>query len=398
MPDDIRSSLEEAFAAKSTGKPLDAEPAADIITDVDDADTREADSPADKVTTDASDEKPKEVADSGKKDESSKPADTDKKPDAKARIDAPVKWTKEEKEAWDKMTEGLEPAEAERVNKIKSILVSRNRSMEGEFTRQMQAIASTRKAYDEIDAVLKPHRTKWHANGISDAAGLKQLLDGFRFSEEKPIDFIKWIAEMRGIDLAKAFGAQPRQAGAQDDDGADNEPPLHPAIKRQLDELRAENQRLNANLGRFGQTFQERQQQEQQALSANVQREIEAFANATDEAGQPKHPFFAELRGEMKRFLDSGAANSLEEAYDIAVHANPTTRQKVLDSLELQRKREWEAKQREEAARARRAGGSISVSSPAVSHNTGTEPPANGSIRDTLEAEVMARLNKGGRI
>ncbi len=394
MPDDIRASLEEAFAAKSTGKPLDDVAEKEIRSDVDDetssVDAQPKDTGKDPV------DKPADKAVADKTVDADKTAaDDPKKTDAKPHIAAPVKWTKEEKEAWDKMTEGLEPAEAERINKIKSILLGRNRSMEGEFTRQMQAIAQTRKSYDEINAILEPVRADWKKAGISDAAGIQELIKGFDYSNRDPVGFIRWIAELRGVDLTKAFGGSARQPAATE---GDDLPALHPAIQKQLDDMRAENQRLNQQVSQFGQSVQQRAQQEQQALQTNVQREIQSFAEAVDEAGQPKHPLFNEVRGDMQHLINSGRANSLADAYDMAVYANPVTRQKLLESQALQQRREWEERQRQEAARAKKAGGGITTSAPSVTRAAVEEPPASGSVADDLHAALAARLSRGARI
>jgi hypothetical protein len=379
MSDDVRASLEEAFAAQTSGKSAADTPAPTTSDDVVDTPKVETADPVDKKP-EASADTP---ADKAPKD-GTPPADKPKT----TRLAAPVKWTKEDKDAWDeadKLTEGLPEEQAAAVRKIQGILVGRNRSMEAAFTQQFQGMAATRKAYEEIDAVLKPHRTEWTAAGISDATGLKQLLDGFKFSKDNPAEFIKWMAGIRNVDLHKLVGAPAARPG--DDEQIE----LHPVLQRQFAELRAENQRLQQQLGQFGQTVQQRQQQEQRALQANVQSEITAFTSEVDEAGQPRYPFFNEVRGDMKLLIDGGRANTLKEAYDMAVHANPATRQRLMESLEVERRREWERKQREDAKRARQAGGSLAPGGPVVTRDAPAEAAADGSVRAALEAALMAR-------
>ena len=59
--------------------------------------------------------------------------------------------------------------------------------------------------------------------------------------------------------------------------------------------------------------------------------DVERFVNAADEAGNLKHPFYQNVKDEMKRILKSGAANDLQEAYAKAVWATPETRDKMIE-------------------------------------------------------------------
>lgn len=67
-------------------------------------------------------------------------------------------------------------------------------------------------------------------------------------------------------------------------------------------------------------------QQQQQANN-----EFNAFINAKDEAGNPKHPYFEEVRADMQELLRQEKAANFEDAYDQAIYANKVVRQKIID-------------------------------------------------------------------
>lgn len=87
--------------------------------------------------------------------------------------------------------------------------------------------------------------------------------------------------------------------------------------------------------------------EEQQQLEHHLMGQIEAFRNATDEQGNPKHMFFENVRGAMSALMGSGQANNLAEAYDMACYANPEVRAALI----AQEQSKAEAKRLEEAKR-----------------------------------------------
>lgn len=60
--------------------------------------------------------------------------------------------------------------------------------------------------------------------------------------------------------------------------------------------------------------------------------DVERFENATDDNGNLRHPFYQDVKDEMKRILKSGGANDLQEAYAKAVWAKPETRDKMIEN------------------------------------------------------------------
>lgn len=69
--------------------------------------------------------------------------------------------------------------------------------------------------------------------------------------------------------------------------------------------------------------------QNQQQMQAN--NEFNAFINAKDDAGNPKHPYFEDVRTDMQEILRQGGAKNFEEAYTKAIWANEAVRQKLIE-------------------------------------------------------------------
>lgn len=67
-------------------------------------------------------------------------------------------------------------------------------------------------------------------------------------------------------------------------------------------------------------------QQQQQANS-----EFNAFINAKDEAGNPKHPYFEEVKADMMALFNEERATNFEDAYQKAIWANEAVRQKLIE-------------------------------------------------------------------
>lgn len=112
---------------------------------------------------------------------------------------------------------------------------------------------------------------------------------------------------------------------------------------------------------------------------------IDAFAN------DPAHPYFDEVADDIAALIEKGSVQSLEEAYNTAVYANPVTRQKEIDRL-LTEKTNTVAAQ--EKARLDKIAESTAANVTADPHNrNGTEPV--GTIDETLEKTMRAIQARG---
>lgn len=125
-------------------------------------------------------------------------------------------------------------------------------------------------------------------------------------------------------------------------------------------------------------------QQDQAAMAATrnqVDAEVEAFAK------DPAHPYFDELINDIAKLIETGVCADLTSAYEHAVYANPTTRQKELDRLtaeQLTIAQQSEQTRRDKISRSTAADLSVDPKA-----RNGTVPV--GSVDDTL-AETLAAI------
>lgn len=128
-------------------------------------------------------------------------------------------------------------------------------------------------------------------------------------------------------------------------------------------------------------TTQTRQQQESEVLVSRAETEIAAFAK------DPANPYFDEVVDDIQRLFASGQASTLQEAYDKAVWANPTTRAKELERITSEKLQSQSATEQTRLAKiARTQAADVSLDPKSAN---GTVPP--GSIDDTL-ADTLARI------
>jgi len=179
-----------------------------------------------------------------------------------------------------------------------------------------------------------------------------------------PVGAIKHLAQSYGVDLAQLAGqpGEERQVN-----------PELLALRREVTELRG--------------SYESRVRAEQESQRAVVVNEITQFADAKDESGAPRHPFFEEVFDDLLILAQAeraaGRVPKLDDLYDRAVWANPTTRARQMTS-----QREAEARKQAEGAKVRsaaalRAGGSVT----GAPNGSGASPSApKSSLREELEA------------
>lgn len=302
---------------------------------------------------------------------------------AEKPLDPPARWTKEEKEEFS----ALDP-------KIQKILLTRNKGLEAHFTKHNQEVAEQRRRYTDIEAALAPRREEWTRAGMNDASALNMVLGYWDFANKDPLGFIQTFAQQRNIDLAQYFTPRtppPQQQYAQPTLDANGQPvapaQLDPAVIQFLEQLATEQVQTRTQTEQMQQWVQNQNRAEHQRIWSSAAHEYETFRTAADEHGNPKYPFFDDLRQEMALLMNSGVP-TLADAYDKAVYANPQVRQKVLENERLAWRREDEDKRRKEADKAKRAGLSIAGSSSST-----VPPPDMGGGARSLRDEIRAAMN-----
>jgi hypothetical protein len=134
-----------------------------------------------------------------------------------------------------------------------------------------------------------------------------------------------------------------------------------------------------ANVRGEVQTWKQQQEAAEQAVLSN---EIEGFAQ--------KAEFFEEARPEMIKLLQSGVAETLEDAYDRAVYGNRELREKVLSAQQAEQNAKMAA-EKNRAAKAARAA-AVSVRSATPGANTAPKAQSRRALIEEAFEETTARL------
>jgi len=122
---------------------------------------------------------------------------------------------------------------------------------------------------------------------------------------------------------------------------------------------------------------------QQQNLLGKQQEEATLNSEISRFSADPKHTHFESVRGHMSALLQAGQAKDLEEAYEMAVYANPTTRAAVL----AEQQAAAEAKRRAEiAAKTQEAKRAASVNVARRGVLMAKKPI--GTMEETIRAEA----------
>lgn len=300
---------------------------------------------------DTEQEEPESTAETESSQEEAAPDETPASGDSEAEeaeepdevpIEPPQHWAEEDKQVFRDA-----PQEAQ------EFLLRRHRDMEADYTRKSQEVAEVRKA-------LEPIKQSLELNGMSEGDYITRLRAADQYLSNSPQEAIQWLANSYGVDLSQ-FG---QSQESEDDEFKD---PYVQQLERKVQELEGK--------------FQSREQQEQQASQQQLQQQVNEFANATDEQGSPKHPHFEAVKTHMGALMQSGAAGTLEEAYDQAVWARPDLREQLLESQKREAAQQEEQRRKEKAQKAKKA------TTPASSGTTTEAPEAPADLRSDLERQ-----------
>lgn len=276
--------------------------------------------PKEQIEQTPPEEKPQEVKEPGK----DKPAEQTAQTSTSG--DAPAGWPADAKAEWSKLPPAIQAAVIKR---------------ESEISNGGRQWSEEKRRYEEA---LTPVRAVAQRYGISEHEGLKRLVAANDYLERDPVNALRWLAQSRGIDLSQ-LAAAPSAT-----------PRVDPVV-----------QQLYQELNQVKQTLSSREESE-------IKSEISGFSK--------DKPHFEDVRSYMGRLLETGAAESLQDAYDQACWAVPTVREKLLAERESTVRAERERVDRERVEKARR--GAVSVTGAPV-RAPATRPPEMDSIRDTVK-------------
>lgn len=240
---------------------------------------------------------------------------------------------------------------------------------------------------NRFDEILSPRREKLQLAGLDEISAIQTLFAAQDLLERNPLEGLTYLARSYGVDLRQLLAPQlnqpqPGQQGypQQQQPGFDPRQMQQPP---QLDQYMQQALRpLVEQIGSLQQHLdQQRVSNEQLALDA-AKAEIAEFSS------KPENMYFENVRGAVQHFLQSGQAQTLQEAYDKATWADPQIRAILLKAQSPAPAPPAVDQQRQKAALAKAASGSI-----AGAPGAAVAPPENtskGSLRADLEAAIAS--------
>lgn len=233
--------------------------------------------------------------------------------------------------------------------------------------------------YDEI---VGPHLDRWRMAGLDEFAGVQTLIAAQNILERNPVDGLVHIARSYGVhpqQLAQAFGltqANGAQPGAEGQHAPTAAPDLSPVLQPVLQQVQTLQQQLQ----------QLRQGSEHEKLT-QAQAEVTAFAS------DPAHLYFENVRPVVAKYLETGQASTLKEAYEQAIWASPEIRPLLIAAQTAEAAKAAQAtntakvqeqEQRAKAQAAAKAAGSV-TGAPAPGASA-PGPGSTGNLRDDILA------------
>ena len=239
-------------------------------------------------------------------------------------ITAPEHWSPEHRATFDKL-----PADGQRF------LAERHRDMEAAYTRASQEIAPLREMVGQYNGYF----TQIGRSPEQMFRGLMEYDRALRFgTPPQKAQAIQELANGYGVELG----------GIAQGDAQDVSDPLQEAINERLAPFMQ-------TMQSFAGTQQQQQAAQQQALVQHTSDQIGQFAGAKDAEGNAAHPHFDEVVDDMARMAQSerssGRQPDLQNLYETAIWANPTTRAKLIAA------HQGAAQQTLSAIRSRKLGG-----------------------------------------
>ena len=280
-------------------------------------------------------------------------------------IDAPHDWAHEDREAFRAWQPDVRKAFMDRYTNF-------TKSNEEKYAEQVKAAQE----YAPIRDIISQRQQLLQQRGIRPDQWMSNLAQLDDYATRDPAGFAKWYVQNTGLDPRQLFGQQLGQAQQAYEQAQDQ------YVDPQVASLHSELAQMRNAFAQMQQGLTQRQQMEQERQTQARLDEIEHFRNAKGADGKPQAPYFDEVVGTAINLLRAGAASDLQSAYDQAVHANPTTRAKVLADHQVAQRREAEKAKRDHAVKAQRA--SVGVSSEGTGATGGPRPRRGESINETL--------------
>jgi len=337
----IDDTLRDTYAKLRGSFEGDFDPPADPVDPVDPTDPVDAIEPTDPVDP----EDPADPADPQDPPESPDPAQTFRPP-----------WKKAALAEWEKLPE-IARKEIER--------------READFHKGIEQYKAGAQQSQEWERTVQPYMATIQSFGVTPQVAVNELLKAdhlLRYSQpQQKVQMLMKIAGDYGIDIQALANGIQQVAGEQ--------------IWQQQNPMDPRTQQLQARVNQLEQQITNSQRQAQTQEHSAIDAEIAAFA------ADPDHEHFGVLQQDMALLLQAGRAKSLDDAYEMAMRANPQTYQIWLAQQQQKQDEERKAK----IAAAKKAGANV------VRPNGRASVPAAQPPR-SLEEDIAETARKLGLI
>lgn len=258
----------------------------------------------------------------------------------------PLSWKKDYHEVWQKADPRLQEYAYQR---------------EEQMRRGVEPLLQAKQFADAVQEAISPYMTTLNGLGMKPEQAISALMKAdhtLRTADPQTrLQYFMQLANEYGVNLQ---GMPQGQQQAVD--------PTVFALKNELANVRGEVM-----------TWKQQQEAAEQAVMMN---EIDSFAQ--------KAEYFEEARPEMIKLLQSGVAETLEDAYDRAIYGNRDLRERVLSAQQAKQNVQIAAEKNRAAKAARAAAVSVRSATPGAN----TAPKANDrrALLEQAFEENNARL------
>ena len=262
----------------------------------------------------------------------------------------PLSWKKDYHEVWQKADPRLQEYAYQR---------------EEQMRRGVEPLLQAKQFADAVQEAISPYITTLNGLGLKPEQAISALMKAdhtLRTSDPQTrLQYFMQLANEYGVNLQGMGQGMPQ--GQQQ--------PVDPTVFALRNEL--------ANVRGEVMTWKQQQEAAEQAVLMN---EIDNFA--------VKAEYFEEARPEMIKLLQSGVAETLEDAYDRAVYGNKELRERILSAQQAKQSANLSA-EKNRAAKAARAA-AVSVRSATPGANTAPKSANRRALLEEAFAESEARL------
>lgn len=204
--------------------------------------------------------------------------------------------------------------------------------------------------YDRYASILDENQRRIASyNNMDDVGYIKSALTVVNWAQQDPNGFLNWY--QKNFNTAPQTQDQARQQKPQAEDEW-----LDLTAQRHFTEL-------NKRLGESEAARKHEQEQFMAMQAQSAQGQIEKFRTASDDSGNPKHPYFDEVKVQMGELMELANAKgrnlTLDDAYDQACRLNGGVHAKILDNEKRSHERKAAEERRKSSQQASKAGKSI---------------------------------------